>query len=224
MAIRSKRPKSRNRSLTESKLCAAVGKVLVKGGFGALTPTAVAQQAGVDKMLIYRYFGGMEGLMEIVANGPDFFPTFEEMCGGDPIGLRAMPIPVRTAKMLETYTQLLRKRPLALELMVWELVERNQFTAIMESAREAVGRRLTAEIFDDLGDPALSGAVLALLSAGLTYLALRQRKITWYNGIDLRSDEGWAQIRRAAEAMVEAVGRPKARKTAKRSVRQRVSG
>lgn len=211
----SKFERPRNRPRTEKKLRAAVGKVIVKGGFGALTPTAVAHEAGVDKMLIYRYFGGMEGLIEAVANGPDLFPTFEDICGGDPQRLRAMPLQERSAKVLETYTQLLRTRPLTLEIMVWELVERNRFTAITEAAREAAGRRLTAEIFDDIGDPDLSGAVLAILSAAMTYLALRQRKITWYNGINLRSDEGWVQLLKASRAMVEAVGRTSAALVAK---------
>jgi len=207
MAARKKPVISRDRPRTEAKLRAAVGQVLVKGGFAALSPSAIARAAGVDKMLIYRYFQGMEGLIAAVANGPDFFPTFEEICGGDPQKLRAKPLPERSAELLGNYVGLLRARPMALELMVWELVERNQFTAIMETAREEVGLRLTREIFDDLGDPEQAGAVLAMLSAGLTYLALRQRKITWYNGINLRSDEGWAEIRRTVQALVEGVAK-----------------
>jgi AcrR family transcriptional regulator len=205
MTTKSRPAESRSRPRTEAKLQAAVGTVLLKGGFGALSPTAVAQEAGVDKMLIYRYFDGTDGLIASVTNGPDFFPGFDEICGGDPQRLRAMPLPERTAAVLETYTRLLRARPLALELMVWELVERNQFTAIMETAREAVGLRLTREIFDDIGDPELTGAILAILSAGLTYLALRQRKITWFNSINLRSDEGWEQIQRGVRSMVGTV-------------------
>jgi AcrR family transcriptional regulator len=207
MAARKKPVIFRDRPRTEAKLRAAVGQVLVKGGFAALSPSAIARAAGVDKMLIYRYFHGMEGLIAAVANGPDFFPTFEEICGGDPQKLRAKPLPERSAELLANYVGLLRARPLALELMVWELVERNQFTAIMETAREEVGLRLTREIFDDLGDPERTGSVLAILNAGLTYLALRQRKITWYNGINLRSDEGWAEIQSAVQAMVEGVAK-----------------
>ena len=107
-------------------------------------------------------------------------------------------------------------RPVVLELMVWELVERNQFTAIMEAAREAAGIRLAREIFDDLGDAERTRSVLAILSAGLTYLALRQRKITWYNGINLRSDQGWAELQRAVQAMVEGLASPAAPRPGKR--------
>jgi hypothetical protein len=88
-------------------------------------------------------------------------------------------------------------RPVVLELMVWELVERNALTAITEAARETMGLRIVSELFGDVREFEKVGAVSAVLSAGVTYLALRRRKIRWFNGIDLRSDAGWAQIRAA---------------------------
>jgi AcrR family transcriptional regulator len=188
---------SRNRPLTEAKLRDALAAVLVEGGFAALTATAVGKAAGVDKMLIYRYFGGMDGLVKAVANGPNFFPTFEEVCGGDPAAARALPIAERAALVLDNIAHVLMARPVVLELMVWELVERNALTAITEAARETMGLRIVSELFGDVREFEKVGAVSAVLSAGVTYLALRRRKIRWFNGIDLRSDAGWAQIRAA---------------------------
>lgn len=195
----------RNRPRTEAKLRAAVMALLVEGGFGALTPSAVAKTAGVDKMLIYRYFGGMDGLVAAIANGPDFFPTFEEVCGGDPDATRALPIAERAALVLDNIARVLMARPVVLELMVWEMVERNALTAITETARETMGLRIVSELFRDAREPDKLGAMSAVLSAGVTYLALRRRNIRWFNGIDLRSDEGWAQIRAAIAAMTAGV-------------------
>lgn len=193
---------SRNRPRTEARLREALGAVLVRGGFAALTPSAVAREAGVDKMLIYRYFGGMPGLVEAVASGPDFFPTFEEVCDGDPVALRALPLSERAAVVVDNYARLLMARPMVLELMVWELVERNELTAIMETAREEMGLKLAREIFAGDGGRAVQvNAVSALLGAAVTYLALRRRKIRWFNGVDLRSDEGWDQLREAVRQM-----------------------
>lgn len=198
----SNEPKAaRNRPRTEARLREAVGSVLVEGGFAALTPSAVARAAGVDKMLIYRYFGSLSGLVEAVANGPDFFPTFEEVCGGDPAALRALPVGERAATLTLNYARLLMARPVVLELMVWELVERNELTAIMETARETVGLRLDRELFADAGAPGQVNAVSGLLAAAVSYLALRRRKIRWFNGVDLRTDEGWEELRRAMVLM-----------------------
>lgn len=193
---------SRNRAETEARLRNAVETLLVEGGFGAITPSAVGRRAGVDKMLIYRYFGDLAGLVRSIAFAPDFFPTFDDLCGGDSVAdLIALPVSVRAARVLERNARTLLQRPVVLELMVWELVERNDLTAIMEEARESLGLRLLDELFPDVADKSRLGAMSAVLSAGVTYLALRRRKIRWYSGVDLQSDEGWTEIARSIQAM-----------------------
>jgi AcrR family transcriptional regulator len=193
--------RSRNRPRTEERLRAAMVEVLVEGGFAALTPSVVSRAAGVDKMLIYRYFGGVAGLVEDVVNRPGFFPSLEEVCGGDPAALRQRPLPERAATVLDNYARLLMARPAVLELMVWELVERNELTAITETVRERMGLAVVQEVFGDATDPEQLRSTSAVLAAGVTYLALRRRKIRWFNGVDLRADAGWAQIRTAIATM-----------------------
>jgi AcrR family transcriptional regulator len=196
-------PKSpRNRAGTEAKLRKAVEDLLVEGGFSALTPTAVSRRAGVDKMLIYRYFGDLSGLVRCIALAPDFFPTFADLCGEDTVAeLLDLPISVRAARVLSRNARALLERPVVLELMVWELMERNELTAIMEEARETLGLRLLNELFPDVTDRSRLAAIGATLSAGVTYLALRRRKIRWYGGVDLKSSEGWDEIVNAIQAM-----------------------
>src|SRR5580704_17063396 len=72
----------RDRPATERRLIHAVEKLLVRGGFGVLGPSAVAREAGVDKMLIYRYFGNLDGLVSAVAKSPELFISMEEICAG----------------------------------------------------------------------------------------------------------------------------------------------
>jgi AcrR family transcriptional regulator len=192
----------RNRPQTEGRLRKAVEALLVEGGFGALTPSAIGRRAGVDKMLIYRYFGDVAGLVRSIAYAPDFFPTFEDLCGDETVAdLLALPISVRAARILGRNARALLERPVVLELMVWELVERNELTAIMEEARESLGLRLLAELFPDVADKSRLGAMSAVLSAGVSYLALRRRKIRWYSGVDLKSDAGWQEIASSIQAM-----------------------
>jgi hypothetical protein len=152
-------------------------------------------------MLIYRYFGGVAGLVEDVVNRPGFFPSLEEVCGGDPAALRQRPLPERAATVLDNYARLLMARPAVLELMVWELVERNELTAITETVRERMGLAVVQEVFGDATDPEQLRSTSAVLAAGVTYLALRRRKIRWFNGVDLRADAGWAKIRTAIATM-----------------------
>ena len=107
----------------------------------------------------------------------------------------------RAAHILDRNVRALMDRPVVLELMVWELVERNALTAIMEEAREQLGLRVLETLFSDVADAAGLRAMSAVMSAGVTYLALRRRKIRWYGGVDLRSDEGWADIAMAIGRM-----------------------
>ena len=161
----------------------------------------VARKAGVDKMLIYRYFNDLPGLVRSIAFAPDFFPSFENIIGDDIDALKALPVGKRAAEVLERNTAAMMANPVVLELMVWELVERNELTAIMEEAREKMGRRLMAEVFADVEDRTRLAAISAVLAAGMTYLALRARKIRWFGGVDLKSEQGWKSINAAIEAM-----------------------
>jgi AcrR family transcriptional regulator len=200
----------RNRRLTEAKLRKAVEDLLVEGGFAALTPSAVGVRAGVNKMLIYRYFGDLQGLIRSIAYADDFFPTFDVLRGDLSVNeMLAMPVSQRAAYIIDRNTRVLLDRPVVLELMVWELVERNDLTAIMEEARETLGLKLMADLFPDVADKRMLQAFSALLSAGVTYLALRQRKIRWYAGLDLKSETAWADLAAATEMMTRGLNAPK---------------
>jgi hypothetical protein len=164
-------------------------------------------------MLIYRYFGDLPGLVRSVAYGDDFFPTFDDLRGDLTMAqLLAMPVSRRAALLIDRNARTLLARPVVLELMVWELVERNDLTAIMEEARETLGLRLMAELFPDVEDKQMLQAVSALLSAGTTYLALRQRKIRWYSGLDLKTDAAWVAMAAAVEQMTRSLDVPAAGK------------
>lgn len=53
----------KNRQVTELILIKAVDELIEEKGFEGLGINAVAAKAGVSKMLIYRYFNSLEGLI-----------------------------------------------------------------------------------------------------------------------------------------------------------------
>lgn len=196
--------RTRNRAETETRLLEAVERLLVRGGFGAITPSAVGREAGTDKMLIYRYYGGLDGLMHAVVDRPGFFPGLEDLCAGEREGLRALPAPERGRLVLQRFVEALARSPVALELMAWEIVERNALTAVAEEARERLGLQIITELFGD-EDKATMAAVTALLASALTYLLLRRRKITTFDGLDLHSQASWDLFLDTAARMIEGV-------------------
>ena len=70
---------SRDKEATKAKLIKAAGQVMARDGFAKMGVNAVAREANVDKVLIYRYFGGLEGLIKAYAEDGDFWPGVEEL-------------------------------------------------------------------------------------------------------------------------------------------------
>jgi AcrR family transcriptional regulator len=192
-------PEPRNRDATRERILAAVGTLLAREGFSSLGVNAVAREAGVDKVLIYRYFGGIEALLDawgreaLAGPSPAAAP---ERAPGDAAG--------RAAAALLGFARAAREHPQALEVMRWELVEDNALTRRLAELREAAG---FADL-DRLGvDDARARevdlpAVAAILSAGLLHLALRARTAPRWLGIPLRTRQGWARLERAAALLV----------------------
>ncbi|HVL77403.1 MAG TPA: helix-turn-helix domain-containing protein [Noviherbaspirillum sp.] len=191
----------RNREQTTARILAAVGEVLARDGFAALGVNAIAKEAGVDKVLIYRYFGGLPELLAAWAQSGRFWPGVDEILGADPDAFFALSAPERFARFFDLFIDSLRQRPITLEIMVAELVERNELTAVLEAEREAWGQRavqmLGGEAF--AARPDLQGLAL-LLVAGVQYLVLRSRKIRIYGGVDIQSDEGWNALKSSLRA------------------------
>jgi AcrR family transcriptional regulator len=196
--------RQRDRAATEERILAAVGVVLARDGFGALGVNAIAREAGVDKVLIYRYFGGLPELLQRWGSSGRFWPSVQELLGDDADAVRAMPLPQRYALFFDRFIDALRARPLTLEILAAEIVERNQLTAILEAQREQWGFEAEALFGGDEFEraPQLRGITL-LLVAGVMYLLVRARKIRIFGGIDLHSDAGWAALKAAAAGMAQ---------------------
>ena len=187
---------ARDRPATEARLLAAVGTVLARDGFGALGINAVAREAGVDKVLIYRYFGGLPELLAAWGRSGRFWPSIDELLGPDPKAFLALPLAERYALFFEHFVDGLRRRPLTLEIMAAEIVDpRNELTAILEAEREAWGEQASRVVGgkEFARRPELQRVTL-LLVAGVQYLLVRSRRIRTFGGIDIRSDAGWREL------------------------------
>jgi len=72
-------PRTRSRPRTEEKFQHAVLKLVAEDGCGSLGINSVAKLAGADKVLIYRYFGDFNGLLQRVADSRQWLPSCGEM-------------------------------------------------------------------------------------------------------------------------------------------------
>ena len=112
-------------------LIKAVDELIEENGFEGLGINAVAAKAGVSKMLIYRYFNSLDGLIAAYIQQHDYWINFDEQLPDEEhIGEFIKEIFKRQIAMLrQSYT--LRR------LYRWELTSINIFLIELREKREA---------------------------------------------------------------------------------------
>ena len=197
----------KNAEETRQRILDALGRLLAKGGFHAVGVNALARAAGVDKVLIYRYFGGLSQLLRSFAMQGGFWPGLHELAGGSLKELATLPAAAIGSRILKGHLRQLLKRDNTREIMRWELVERNELTDELARTREQQGLQLL-EMMQSLpvALPPDSDfpAVAALLHAGITYLVLRAKTADVYNGVELGTEAGWKRIEAAIDELTAA--------------------
>jgi AcrR family transcriptional regulator len=201
--IKASDTKPRDREATRTRLITAVGTLLGREGFKGLGVNALAREAGVDKVLIYRYFGGLSELIAAFGREGNFWPSIKELAGGDIEEYGRLPLTEQLSRLGRNFISAIRQRPLTQEILAWEMVERNELTIELETIREN-----TMMNFFDMFFPATNkgpdiAAMGAVIGAGVSYLVCRGRQISLYNGVDLQSEAGWQRLQRAIDTMIK---------------------
>lgn len=196
--VRARGVATRDRAGAERRLLDAVGQVLRDEGVPGLGVNALARRAGLDKVLIYRYFGGLDGLVRRWADSTDFWPSAEELLGPDDVLLQE-PDRARLGRLfLERYVDALRRRPHTVQLLAWEVAASHPLLSVLEEAREAWALRLQARLAP-LGLPAAVLTLANLHIAAIHYLLARSRHTATFGGTGLQDEAGWRSIFDAME-------------------------
>ncbi len=195
----------RDKERTKRKLIDATIDIIRDAGFDAVGVNAVAERAGVSKILIYRYFGSVAGLFRAVAERLDPLQAQAAEALVHRLPQTASPASVLQELILGLHMAL-KDDPLTKQLLIWELTHQNEITAVLSESREEVGVSLT-ERFSKLlaaeDDEVDANALIAVVYAGVIYLTLRSDTARWYNGVDITSEEGWQRIARAVSALLD---------------------
>ncbi len=183
-----------DRKSKEAAFIEAVGKVILEDGPQKLGINAIARAAGANKSLIYRYFDGLEGLFKAFAASNSIWPSNQEIIGDALDNYHPQQWRRAAATILKNHAEALRKRPLALEILAWECVERNALTIALEEVREQRSLGLFAA-FQERGLLPAENIMtpIALISSSINYLAVRTRKIQVFGGAQVGSEEFWEQ-------------------------------
>lgn len=198
----------RDREQTERQLVDAVGAIVREEGFDAVGVNAVARRAGVDKVLIYRYFGDMDGLLSAWIATQDYFSRLQDLLGeatgakGREQGREEIMAIARQVLVGQLHAMTGNRE--LLEIFRWELGNRNPVTDEIARRREKQGSAVTKMFERAVDDPSVDvRAVVTLLSAGINFLALRAQTADVYNGIPLTGRRGWKRIEGAIDLLLD---------------------
>ena len=194
--------KTHNRARTEAAILAAARAVLAEDGFQGLGINAVARRAGCDKQLIYRYFGGIEGLADAIGQGLADWVTDSLQANPD------LPPPATYAELMERlivgFLTAFRANLLVQKIAAWELSERSELVSRLAAARGAALSRWIIQARGQLAPPQGidAPAVNAILIAGVQHIVLSAAISGGFAGIALGGEDGWARIEHAAVEIV----------------------
>jgi len=195
----------RDREETARIILVAALEVLADGGHTEFGVNAIARRAGCDKQLIYRYYGGLEGLADAIGVhlASELAARLE--------GLGETPKPTTYAELMRVLVvrllDLLRDDRIMQRIIAWEIAAPSPLSERMVAARGkglAIWmRKMRAGLADPEGVDA--PALNAVLIASTQHLVLSSAAQGVFAGMSLKSEADWKRVRTALVTFVDAV-------------------
>ncbi|MBS7566941.1 TetR/AcrR family transcriptional regulator [Mucilaginibacter sp. Bleaf8] len=193
----------RNKAQTKQRFLDAIEQILITKGVAALKVNDIAKVAGLDKKLIYKYFGGTEQLMDEYIRTKDFWSNVKGEKVPDAItdGGHAF-----VEDMLLSQFDYVAKDKAFQKLLLWRLTEQRESLKKLTDAQEANGETLLQSITDPHfgGQSTQFRSIMAVLIAGTYYLDLYAAvNGSVFCGIDLQAEQGRNEIRKALSFLLQ---------------------
>lgn len=193
--------KKRDRERTKAKILKAVGEVIEQYGTDKVGVNLIARTAGVNKVLIYRYFESVDGLMEQYIKSGEYTST----TGDDYIENIETTAPEHRDKALTnlmlTFLHDLRERKATRDLLRWEI---GTGKSMLSDAKNDVANRLIAKI-GELPNFHDTSGLTAFLTAGIYYLVIAEDHRPKMIDVDLNTEEGWKRIEHIVERIITTI-------------------
>lgn len=183
----------KDKELTMKRIYDAFLEILEEDGPHSVGINAIAKKAGVSKQLIYRYFGGMKGLLLEYAKNGDFFRPLLMVKEKDD------KIESDLSSFLNTSLQELRSHMLTQEILRWQLIENNENTKDLFRFTNLKLGKVFANVNKDLTEL----PEFQLMIGGYIYFVLLSKYNKKFININLIENDTWDAFDDAMAKMVE---------------------
>lgn len=196
--------KLRDKERTKVKMVQAVGKVLLKKGYTGLNASAIAKEAGIDKSLVWTYFGSLDNLVEEYIAQRDFWKYKAADSINNMLTFKDGIKDKDMSGLLQFQFQSLLDDEILQRIMLWGISEKKDFLRHLSDERELIGE----EVFKII-DPQFKNSdidirgILAILVAGIYYLVLHGKTNgSLFCGIDLNTANGELRIKESISQII----------------------
>lgn len=190
----------KNRENTEKKIIDAAFAIIDREGFESLGINAVAKEAQVSKVLIYRYFKSLEGLISKVISANDFWKALPNLQIND------MSAEEKIKEIFRNKAVLLRENTVVRKFYRWRLVSENAKAFEIKSEREIRGWEMMYKLCAAVGiteeDSKKIGTIMnyAIDHIAITYDIDDEKVI---RGLNLHDDNEWASYLQCVEDTID---------------------
>jgi AcrR family transcriptional regulator len=221
--MRADAPKMRKSDRTRLRIIEAFEKLLLTRGIEAANITSIAEEAGIAKPLIYRYFGGFAGLVKACAERHRLWSSDEVYADKINADDRDTRINGLREMMVHGATQL-RSRPIVMKILAYHLSGNSEVSQALQQAKRRMGHKYLVRSEEDprFKDPELLPVRMILYGATM-YLALRSASDPEYNGIQLDTKAGWNKIMAMCEDVFETYAEAKRPKKADKPAKRKTA-
>lgn len=192
---------------SEKRLIEAVSLIIEDEGFNKLGVNNIARVAECDKVLIYRYFGGLDGLLMEWDKNNDFYTSAYENLLKELNNIDKDEVKNLTKKIFISQLHFLRNNTIMQEILVWELAGNSKFK-ILQSIREENGTKLQKALKDKLGITSNEiDLYLTIIIAAIDFIVIYTRRYPILNGLNFEEDTTWNFLEKAIQNYIDALFR-----------------
>ena len=195
----------RNRAATEQAILDAAKRLLAEEGFQNFGINAVARGAGCDKQLIYRYYGGLNGLVEAI--GTDLGNWVKDRIPDDTGGMFLLTYGDLIERLALLFLDALRADPLMRRIVAWEVSENSEQVRRLSEARSKALAGWIERMRGSLAPPKGidAQAVNAMIFAAIQHLVLSAAVSDQCAGFPLKNAKDWEKAAASLKRIVRGV-------------------
>lgn len=186
----------------KDRLITAVGPILARKGFNGINEDLVCKETNLKRINIFRFFGGLSGLVSAFGESRHFWPSTEELLQETADNFTDLSPEQQMAAFFKSLLICLRRRPQTLDILAWESLERNELSKRLEDVRVRTALEYFENLHGEIPDDIDLSAVVALLAGAVFFLSVHSRNMKTFGGIDLQSEAGWRRIEQAIELLM----------------------